>query len=81
MVDLADQGQATHMLVVRHLDQVGALAGFLDLLRIEGIVAGSTSASNGGRVYRLVIMKSERLSESGNALVDRRRRAVQNSAC
>lgn len=36
-VNLADKTPATHLLVVRHLDRVGALAGVLDVLRAAEI--------------------------------------------
>ena len=36
-VNLAHQSAATHLLVVRHADQVGVLAGVLDALRADEI--------------------------------------------
>ena len=53
-VNIADRTPATHLLVVRHLDKVGVLAGVLDVLRraeinvqeVENVVfAGAVAAS------------------------------------
>ncbi|MFM9587752.1 ACT domain-containing protein, partial [Streptomyces caniscabiei] len=53
VVNVKQGGEATHLLVVRHLDRVGVLAGVLDVLRdhdvnvqeMENILLGGAKAA------------------------------------